>query len=152
MSKILTQLIGLEVKAALGAPVLLSELRRDLPGMNKAKFDRDVLDLAKSGEYLLIRHAHPDSLTTQEMRWMIPDGEGGYFYAINPRPEINPAPSRRRGRSPAPSHQKRVNRQGACSVPQWLSDWLKKEGDACSRIESALIEKYRLVPPENRIR
>ncbi len=75
MSKILTQLIALEVKAALGAPVLLSELRKDLPGMNKAKFDQEVLDLARSGEYLLIGHAHPDRLTTQEKRWryMQPD-------------------------------------------------------------------------------
>jgi hypothetical protein len=149
MSKILTQMIGLEVKAALGAPVMLSELRKDLPGMNKAEFDQDVLDLAKSGEYLLIRHAHPDSLTTQEMRWMIPDGEGGFYFAINPRPESRPTPSRRRGRPPVPSHLKRVNLKGACSVPLWLSEWLKKEGDTCSRIESALIEKYNLVPPEN---
>ncbi|MCX5884109.1 MAG: hypothetical protein NTU74_20610, partial [Deltaproteobacteria bacterium] len=95
----MTQLIGLEVKAALGAPVLLSELRKDFPGMNKAKFDRDVLDLARSGEYLLIRHAHPDSLTKQEMEMMIPDGEGGFYYAINPRPESKPTSSRRKGRS-----------------------------------------------------
>jgi hypothetical protein len=152
MSKILTQLIGLEVKAALGAPVLLSELRKDFPGMNKAKFDRDVLDLAKSGEYFLIRHAHPDSLTTQERERMIADGEGGFYYAINPRPESRPTSSRRRGRSPVPSQLKRVQLTGACRVPQWMAEWLKNEGDACSRIETALIEKYKLVPPENVIR
>jgi hypothetical protein len=48
-----------------------------------------------------------------------------------------------------PSHLKRVKLKGASSVPQWLSEWLKKEDDACGRIESALIEKYKLVPPEN---
>ncbi|MBI5590858.1 MAG: hypothetical protein HY881_10285 [Deltaproteobacteria bacterium] len=106
MSKIMTQLIGLEVKAALGAPVLLSELRQDLPGMNKVKFDEDVLDLARSGEYFLIRHSRPDSLTRQEMGMMIPDGEGGFFYAIIPRPESKPTSSRRKTRSPAPSLQK----------------------------------------------
>ncbi|MFH0994654.1 MAG: hypothetical protein V1844_04050 [Pseudomonadota bacterium] len=97
MSKILIQLIDLEVRAALGAPVLLSELRKDFPGMNWAKFDRDVLDLASSGEYFLIRHAHPDSLTKQEMGRMIPDGEGGFYNAIYPRPESKPISSRRGG-------------------------------------------------------
>lgn len=127
MSKIMTQLIGLEVKAALGAPVLLSELRKDFPGMNKAKFDQDVLDLARSGEYLLIRHAHPDSLTKQEMEMMIPDGEGGFHYAINPRPESKPTSSRRRGgRSPVPSHLKPVRLTGACRVPQWISRMAKE--------------------------
>jgi len=152
MNKIMTQLIGLEVKAALGAPVLLSELRKDLPGMNKAKFDQDVLDLASSGEYFLIRHAHPDSLTRQEMGMMIPDGEGGFYSAINPRPESKSTSTRRRGRSPVPSHLKRVQLGGACRVPKWIDEWLKKEGDACNRIETALIEKYKLVPPENVMR
>jgi hypothetical protein len=152
MSKFLTQLIELEVKAALGAPVPLFELRKDLPGMNKAKFDQDVLELAKSGQYLLIRHDHPESLTTHEMGWMIPDGEGGFYYAINPRPENEPTSSRRRGRSPVPSHLKRVTLKGACSMPRWIVERLKKEGDTCSLIESALIEKYKLVPPENVIR
>jgi hypothetical protein len=152
MSKILTQLIRLEVKAALGAPVLLSELRKDFPGMNKAKFDQDVLNLAKSGEYFLIRHAHPDSLTKQEMGTMIPDSEGGFYYAINPRPEGKLTSSRRKVRSPVPSHLKRVQLKGACRVPQWIAEWLKKEGDACNRIETALIEKYKLVPPENVMR
>jgi hypothetical protein len=152
MSKILAQLIGLEVKAAMGAPVPLSELRKDFPGMNKGKFDRDVLDLAKSGEYFLIRHAQPDSLTKQEKGLMIPDGEGGFYYAINPWPENKRTSSRRRGRPPVPSHLKRVHLGGACRVPQWIAEWLKKEGDACNRIEAALIEKYKLVPPENVIR
>jgi len=151
MNKILTQLIELEVKAALGAPVLLYELRKDFPGMNKAKFDKDVLDLSKSGEYLLIRHAHPDSLTAQDLGWMVPDGNGGFYYAINPLPEGKPISPRRKGRPPVPSHLKRVTLKGACSVPQWIADWLNKEGDSCSRIESALIEKYNLVPPENMI-
>jgi hypothetical protein len=152
MSNILTQLIRLEVKAALGAPVLLSELRKDFPGMNQAKFDRDILDLAGSGEYFLIRHAHPDSLTKQERGMMISDGKGGFYYAITPRIESKPTPPRRRARSPAPSLLKRVQLRGTCRVPQWIAEWLKKEGDACNRIETALIEKYKLVPPENVIR
>lgn len=152
MNKILAQLIGLEVKAALGAPVPLSELRKDFPGMNKAKFDRDVLDLAESGEYFLIRHSQPQSLTNQETGRMIPDGQGGFYYAINPRIDNKPTSSRRRGRPPVPSHLKRVYLGGACRVPQWIAEWLKKEGDACNRIEAALIEKYKLVPPENVIR
>jgi hypothetical protein len=152
MNKILTQLIGLELRAALGAPVMLHELRRDLPGMNKVRFDKEVLDLAKSGEYFLIRHEHPGSLTVQDSAWMIPDGEGGFYYAINPRLESKPASPRRRGRPPVPAHLKRVHLKSACSVPQWIAEWLKKEGDTCSRIESALIEKYNLAPPENVIR
>ena len=152
MNKILTQLIALEVKAALGAPVLLSELRKDFSGMNKAKFDQDILDLAKSGAYFLIRHPHPDSLTKQEMGMMIPDGEGGFYHAINPRIESKPTPARRRSRSAVSSQLKRVQLTGSCSVPQWIAEWLKKEGDACNRIETALIEKYKLVPPEKALR
>ncbi len=110
MGDILTQLIELEVKAALGAPALLSELRNDLSGMSKARFDRDVLDLARSGNYMLIRHAHPDGLTTRETDWMIPDGEGGMYCAIIPRPEEKLPLSRRKGRPP--SHLKRVKLGG----------------------------------------
>ncbi len=152
MNKILTQLIELEERAALGAPVLLSELRKDLPGMNRDKFDQDILDLAKSGEYVLIRHSIPESLTNQEMGVMIPDNEGGFYYAIIPRTESKPTPSRRRGRPALPSHLKKVPLRGACRLPQWITEWIEKEGDACDRIEMALIEKYKLVPPENVLR
>jgi hypothetical protein len=99
MNKILSQFIRLEVKAALGAPVQLSELRKDLPGMNRTKFDQDILDLVKSGEYILIRHLYPDSLKMQEKVMMISDGEGGFYDAIIPRPEKKPTTSGRRRRS-----------------------------------------------------
>jgi hypothetical protein len=78
--------------------------------------------------------------------------KGGFNSAITPRTESKPTSSRRRGRSPVPSDLKRVQLRGACTVPQWMAEWLKKEGDTCNRIETALIEKYKLVPPENVMR
>ena len=148
MNKIMAQLIGLEVKATLGAPALLSELWKNLPGISKANFDQDILDLAKSGKYILIRHSHPERLTMEEKELMIQDSEGGFYESIFPQSELKPTTFRRKEKPATPAHLKRVTLNDACKVPQWMNEWLQKEGNVCNLIEEALIEKFKLVPPE----
>ena len=41
--------------------------------------------------------------------------------------------------------------RGACRIPQWLADWVMKEGDGGRKIEKTLIEYYGLVPPANTV-
>jgi len=41
----------------------------------------------------------------------------------------------------------RVQITGACRLPQWLADWVMKEGDEGRKIEKALIGYYGLKPP-----
>jgi hypothetical protein len=147
MNKFLMQMIGIESRSSLGAPVLLSGLRKRLPRMSKADFEQDVLDLAKSEKYFLTRHYFPESLSDQEKEMMISAGEGNYFYGINPFPgtEIE---SSRRGRPPAPESLRREQIGRSIRLPKWIVDWLRAEGNSGKKIETALIGHYGLTPPE----
>ncbi|MBI5592930.1 MAG: hypothetical protein HY881_20880 [Deltaproteobacteria bacterium] len=70
---------------------------------------------------------------------------------VSPKPvkkieQNEPKPSGR-GRPAVPEHLKRVRVAGRYRLPQWLMDWLQKEGDAGRKIEHALIAQYGLKPP-----
>ena len=45
---------------------MLAELRKRLHGMTKAKFDKVVLELGKSGDYCMTKHQRTGELTEQE--------------------------------------------------------------------------------------
>ena len=147
MNKLLMRMIGIESRAALGAPVLLSGLREKLPEMSKADFEQDVLDLAKSDKYSLIRHFFPESLSEQEKEMMISAGEGNFFYGINScsKTELK---SSKRGRPPISESLRREPFGRSIRLPKWIVEWLRAEGNAGKKIEAALIGHYGLTPPE----
>lgn len=147
MNKLLMKTIGIESRAALGAPVLLSDLREKFPGLSKTNFEQDVLDLAKSKKYVLTRHYFPESLSDQEKALMISAGEGNYFFGINPCPETVLIPSRR-GRQQIPESLRREPFGRSMRLPKWIIDWLRAEGNSGRKIEAALIGHYGLTPPE----
>lgn len=142
-----------------GDPVFLADLRELLPGMSKNDFDQAILTMAENG-YFLTKHFHPAQATDAEKEsFFIPDGEGNFYIAINPRddakiPKEPPkaAPVRRggsregAGRPAIKTKTKRVPLAGA-RIPGWLMDWLRDQGNMGGRIEAALIEKYKLTPP-----
>ncbi|MBI5591302.1 MAG: hypothetical protein HY881_12545 [Deltaproteobacteria bacterium] len=147
MNKLLMKMIGIESRAALGAPVLLSGLRERLPGMSKTNFEQDVLDLAKSRKYFLTRHFFPESLSDQEKEMMIPAGEGDFFCEINTCLETK-LKSSGRGRPPIPELLRREQFGRSIRLPKWIVEWLRAEGNAGKKIEAALIGHYGLTPPE----
>jgi hypothetical protein len=165
MNRKLIHAISVVSKANPGAPVLLTDLLKRLPGMSKSSFDKAILDLAKSGEYFLTRHFNPGNSTEQEKELMIPDGAGNFFIAINPliidrssgNYGVSPPIEKKRmprelkpsrpGRSPVPEYLKRVQVRPSYWLPQWLVDWVQAEGDAGKKIEAALIGFYKLKPP-----
>jgi len=165
MNRKLIHAISVVSKANPGAPVLLADLRKHLPGMSKSSFDKAILYLQQSGEYFLTRHFYPGNSTEQEKELMIPDGAGNFFIAINPliidrdsgndgvSPPIEKKqmteglkPSRS-DRPPVPEHLKRVLIRPSFRLPQWLVDWVQAEGDTGRTIEKALIGFYKLKPP-----
>jgi hypothetical protein len=147
MNKLMMQMIEIESRAALGAPVRLSGLRQKFPRMSKADFEQDVLDLAKSEKYFLTRHYFPESLSDQEKEVMISAGEGNYFYGINPC-SGNEIETPRRGRPPVPESLRREQFGRSIRLPKWIVEWLRSEGNAGKKIEAALIGHYGLIPPE----
>ncbi len=147
MNKLLMQMIGIESRAAMGAPVLLSGLRERLPGMSKANFEQDVLDLARSRKYFLTRHYFPESLNDQEKEMMISAGEGDFFYEINLSAETG-IKSSMKGRMPVPERLRRELFGRSIRLPKWIVEWLQAEGNAGKKIEEALIGHYGLTPPE----
>ena len=162
MNRKLLHAISAISKANPGVPVLLADLRKRLPEMNKSSFDKTILDLAKSGEYFLTRHFYPGNSTEQEKELMIPDGAGNFFIAINSlfsgNDEVSPTrekkripeelKSSKRGRIPVPEHLKRVQIRPSYRLPQWLANWVQAEGDTGRTIEKALIGYYKLKPPQ----
>ncbi|MBI5591666.1 MAG: hypothetical protein HY881_14425 [Deltaproteobacteria bacterium] len=146
MNEKLIQAIKLETREHPGAPVLLSDLRRRLPGMRKVIFDKAVLELARSGRYFLSKHFHPASSTRAELSLMVPAGDGEFYCAINPREEAvleplapeqeaeesipeplkaEPITTRRRGRPPLPKNnipdgERLTNRRGRPPIPEHL--------------------------------
>ncbi len=56
-------------------------------------------------------------------------------------------PRSNRGRPAVPAHLKRVQIRGAYRIPQWLADWVLKDGDAGKKIETALMKHFKLVAP-----
>jgi hypothetical protein len=71
---------------------------------------------------------------------------------VSPKPvkkieQSDPKPPRR-GRPVASELLRRVRVSGRFRLPQWLMDWLQKEGDAGRKIEHALIAQYELKPPD----
>ena len=146
MNRILIRMIGVESRAALGAPVRLSNLRQRLPGMSKTDFEQDVLDLVKSKKYFLIRHFFPESLTDQEKEMMISAGEDNFYYKIDRCSETKPKSSRP-GRSLIPELLRREPFGRSMRLPKWIIEWLRAEGNAGKKIEEALIEHYGLIAP-----
>lgn len=146
MNRKLIHAISIYSKANPGMPIMLAELRKRLHGMTKAKFDKVVLELEKSGDYLMTKHQRPGELTEQEKSEMVPDGEGGMYYAINSSSGIV-LKSPRLGRPPTPEHLRREQFGRSIRLPKWIVVWLRAEGDAGKKIEAALIEKYNLTPP-----
>ncbi|MFH0996407.1 MAG: hypothetical protein V1844_13080 [Pseudomonadota bacterium] len=146
MNEKLMQAIKLETREHPGAPVLLADLRKRLPGMRKVIFDKVVLELAKSGRYFLAKHFHPASSTKAELALMVPASDGGYYCAINPREETviepvapeqevlksvpeplkaEPITTRRRGRPPLPKQdipdgERLVSKRGRPPIPEHL--------------------------------
>jgi hypothetical protein len=118
--------------------------------LNKKEVDDTILELAQSEGYQLIRHLFPECLSASELDLMVPGGEGIFYCAIIMRPRKNLL-SARRGWPQIPVHMLRVQIRGACRVPQWLADWVMKEGDEGRKIEKALIEYFGLVPPANTV-
>jgi len=117
-----------------------------LPGLDKEEFDESILELARSSSCQLIKHHYPELLTKQELDLTVPNGFGDYYCAIVIKPgELQL--STRRGWPQIPVHMRRVQISGACRIPQWLADWVMKEGDEGRKIEKALIEYYKLQPP-----
>jgi predicted ATPase len=147
MNKLLMQMIGIESRATMGAPVLLSGLRERLPGMSKANFEQDVLDLARSRKYFLTRHYFPESLSDQEKEMMISAGEGDFFYEINLSAETG-IKSSMKGRMPVPELLRREQFGRSIRLPKWIVEWLRAEGNAGKKIEAALIGYYGLTSPE----
>jgi hypothetical protein len=157
-----------------GEPVWLPDLRKLVP-MSKEAFDAAILELAKSGKYFLSKHCHPAQSTEEEKAGFIPDGQGNYYITINPSDDIEApitddvvvksslepvtdtaAPPSKLGRGGSREGAgrpvvkmkfKRVPLAGA-RVPGWLMEWLKAKGDMGRVIEAALIERYKLNPPE----
>jgi len=160
MKKSDMQKIAVEIsKERSGVPVLLSDLRDRLPGMNKSDFDLAVLTMAKNG-YFLSKHFHPAQATEAERKTFIPDGEGGFYIAINRRDDIEipketpkAGPGRGGSREGAgrPMKKKAISRIPVqIRLSGWLLDWLKAErkSDMGKTIEQALIEKFGLKSPE----
>jgi len=154
------QIAGEISRKRAGVPVLLADLRERLQKMSKSDFDLAVLAMAKNG-YFLSKHFHPAQATEAEKKTFVPDGEGGFYIAINPREpatsttrQVEPSPKRPgrggsragAGRPMKKTKVKRVPLQGA-RIPGWLMEWLKAEGNMGSKIEAALIAQYGLTPP-----
>ncbi len=139
-------MIGVESRAALGAPVRLSNLRQRLPGISKTDFEQDVLDLVKSKKYFLIRHFFPESLTDQEKEMMISAGEDNFYYKIDRCSGTKPKSSRP-GRPLISELLRRELFGRSIRLPKWIIEWLRAEGNAGKKIEVALIEHYGLIAP-----
>lgn len=160
-------------KERAGVPVLISKLRGKVK-ISKIEFDAAIIDMIRSKRYFPSVYAHPLAiLTDTEKDAMVPNGEGSYFFSINPRegvdiPKVQPGqfpnkdhsldsifsnmkPGRGgsrdgAGRPAVKTKSKRVQLAGA-RIPGWLMEWLKSEGDIGRKVEMALIEKYKLTPP-----
>jgi hypothetical protein len=72
-----------------GMPVMIAELRKALPGTHPKDFDLAILDLAESGRYFLSRHFHSAQPSVAEKAAMVPDGEGGLYFSINHRDDVD---------------------------------------------------------------
>ena len=147
MNRIITRMIGIESRATLNAPVRLSILRKRLPGMSKVDFELDVLDLVKSKKYFLIKHYFPESLNDQEKEMMISAGEDDFYYEIDLCPESG-LKSSKLGRPHIPELLRREQFGRSIRLPKWIVEWLRTEGNAGKKIETALIGHYGLTPPE----
>lgn len=71
----------IEPGAERGTLVPTRELRR-AANLDKAEFDRAVLDLAQSGRIMLHRHDHPSGLSQRERDELVTDGAGAYFVGV----------------------------------------------------------------------
>ena len=71
----------LEPGADRGALVGARDLRR-AAGLEKGRFDRTVLDLARQGRLSLHYHDYPASLTPAERDELVTDGNGTYYVGI----------------------------------------------------------------------
>ena len=67
--------------AEVGAMVTARELRRAAQ-MDKASFDRSIVDLARHGHVMLHRHDHASHLSTEERDELIADGQGNHFVGV----------------------------------------------------------------------
>ncbi len=177
MNAKLIQEIKLETQEHPGAPVLLADLRKRLPWMRRVIFDKAIIELAKSGRYFLSKHVRSESSITAGLSLMVSDGEGGYYYAINPSdvavaaliaPQLAQGPprkgkspllqknihdagnlaTRKKGRPPVHEHMRRVQIRPGYRVPAWIADWMKEQGDVGRVIEMAVVGFYGLMPPK----
>jgi hypothetical protein len=71
----------LEPGAEQGALVSARDLRR-VANLDKSRFDRAVLDLARAGRLMLHRHDHASSLSAAERDELVTDGTGTYFVGM----------------------------------------------------------------------
>ena len=63
----------------------LSQIRESMPGVDKATFDRSVMDLYKGGKVFLDRHDHPAALTPAEKAELVHGGGEDYYIGISRR-------------------------------------------------------------------
>lgn len=70
-----------EPRAERGALVGARDLRR-AAGIEKAPFDRAVLELARQGKLSLHRHDYPSSLSPSERDELVADGNGAYYVGV----------------------------------------------------------------------
>lgn len=71
----------IEPGAERGALVTARELRR-AANLDKAVFDRSVIDLARSGRLMLHRHDHASGLDSHERDELVTDGAGAYYVGM----------------------------------------------------------------------
>jgi len=63
----------------------LSQIRESMPGVDKATFDRSVMDLYKGGKVFLDRHDHSAALTPAEKAELVHGGGEDYYIGISSR-------------------------------------------------------------------
>lgn len=149
-------------KGRAGTPVLISALRSNV-SMSKALFDAAIRDMIRSKKYFPSVYAHPLAiLSDAEKDAMVSNGEGNYFFSINPRENVeipkteqysDIQKTKKRGgyREGAgrPAVKQKIKKQQSGRLPGWIVDWLKSQpGKPAEIIEQALIEKFGLQPPE----
>src|SRR4051794_36913148 len=84
---IIKGMFDLDAQVDQGALVSLRELRRVMPRHYKTHetFDRVVLGLAETGNYILQRENFPDGIPAHERDELVQDGKGNYFTHIGKR-------------------------------------------------------------------
>jgi hypothetical protein len=163
LKKIISDIAAEIIRERSGGPVLLADLQKKFPEISRRDFDLAILTMEKSGGYFLSKDFHPGCRTDTEKADWVPDGSGNCYFAINPRGgdagifarfELHERKKRggyREGAGRPAVKMKLKKEQMATRLSGWIVEWLKSQPDkSADLIETALIEKYGLTPPENK--